>query len=161
MSLRAAMPTILLAALACCPAGTSRPERDEEEARARRFQEALDALRAETGIPGATAAYLTADGATSAFATGLANVETDEPMTVESRMLAGSIGKTFVAATAIAASHEGKLGLDDRLAAIAVAATKVLPMLPASIRLSTVIGSSVSTFARPVAKALVAPSAVR
>ena len=100
---------LTLSVLSCAPAGDS-------DARVERFQAALDALRAETEIPGATAAYSTPDGAVRGFATGLANVELDSPMEVESRMLAGSIGKTFVAATAIAASREGKLGLDDRLA---------------------------------------------
>jgi D-alanyl-D-alanine carboxypeptidase len=87
-----------------------------DEARAARFQAELDAIRSETGFAGATAAYLDADGAERGFATGLADVEDGHPMEVESRMLAGSIGKTFVAATALAASREGKLGLDDRLA---------------------------------------------
>jgi D-alanyl-D-alanine carboxypeptidase len=84
--------------------------------RAARFQAEIDSLRAETGFPGATAAYLTAAGEARGFATGLADVETGQAMEIESRMLAGSIGKTFVAATALAASREGKLGLDDRLA---------------------------------------------
>jgi D-alanyl-D-alanine carboxypeptidase len=87
-----------------------------EEARAARFQAALDALRAETAFAGATAAYLLPDGAVRGFATGLADVEAGAPMTPEHRMLAGSIGKTFVAAAAIAAAHEGKLALDDRVA---------------------------------------------
>ncbi|HEX2464112.1 MAG TPA: serine hydrolase domain-containing protein, partial [Thermoanaerobaculia bacterium] len=100
---------LTLPMVSCAPA-------DDPDARVERFQAALDALRAETEIPGATAAYSTPDGAVRGFATGLANVELDSPMEVESRMLAGSIGKTFVAATAIAASREGKLGLDDRLA---------------------------------------------
>ena len=84
--------------------------------RAARFQAALDRLRRDTGLPGATAAYLDDDGEPRGFATGLADVELDRPMEVESRMLAGSIGKTFVAATAIALAREGALGLDDRLA---------------------------------------------
>jgi D-alanyl-D-alanine carboxypeptidase len=121
MTIRAGLPVVLLAALACGPAGSGGGDAQMEatvadEARARRFQAALDALRADTGIPGATAAYLASDGTLRAFATGLANVEANQPMDVDSRMLAGSIGKTFVAATAIAASREGKLGLDDRLA---------------------------------------------
>lgn len=37
-------------------------------------------------------------------------------MTIQSRMLAASIGKTFVAATLIALAHEGHLHLDDLLA---------------------------------------------
>lgn len=125
MRIRAASPSILtvaLVALACGSVGdvdrsAAGPDvNSNDESRAQRFQAALDSLRAETGLPGATAAYLDADGVARAFATGFADVEARRPMEVESRMLAGSIGKTFVAATAIAAAHDGALGLDDRLA---------------------------------------------
>ena len=73
-----------------------------------RFQAALDSPPRRYPFPGATAAYLGGDGESCGVATGLATVEADHPMEVESRMLAGSIGKTFVAATAIAAAREGR-----------------------------------------------------
>lgn len=76
------------------------------------FQETLHALQREYGFPGATAAYVLPDGAAGAVATGLADAEADTPMTPESRMLAASIGKTFVGATAAALALEDKLDLD-------------------------------------------------
>lgn len=76
------------------------------------FQAALDALQQEYGFPGATAAYVLRDGTTAVAATGLADVEAGTPMTVESRMLSASIGKTFVGATVVALAHEGALELD-------------------------------------------------
>ena len=76
------------------------------------FQAALDALQQEYGFPGATAAYVLRDGTTAVAATGLADVEAGTPMTVESRMLSASIGKTFVGATVVALAQEGVLKLD-------------------------------------------------
>ncbi len=76
----------------------------------------LDSLRQVYGFPGATAAYALPDGSVETAATGLADVEADIPMTRESRMLAASIGKMFVGATAADLAREGRLGLDDPIA---------------------------------------------
>jgi D-alanyl-D-alanine carboxypeptidase len=75
------------------------------------FQAALDDLHTKYGFPGATAAYVLPDGSQGAAAAGLADIEAGKPMTVRSRMLAASIGKTFVGATTIALEHEGLLDL--------------------------------------------------
>jgi D-alanyl-D-alanine carboxypeptidase len=77
------------------------------------FQAELDALRQEYRFPGATAAYVLSDGTAGVVATGLADVETEKPMSPSSRMLAASIGKTFVSATALALAQQGRLELDD------------------------------------------------
>jgi len=76
------------------------------------FQSALDAFQKEYGFPGATAAYVLQDGTVGVVATGVADIEAGTPMTVQSRMLSASIGKTFVGATAVALSREGVLDLD-------------------------------------------------
>jgi D-alanyl-D-alanine carboxypeptidase len=80
-----------------------------------RFQRELDALRTDYGFPGATAAFALADGRVGAAATGLADVERGVPMEPGTRMLAASIGKTFVAAEVLALVEEGRLGLEDTL----------------------------------------------
>ncbi|WP_405236560.1 serine hydrolase domain-containing protein [Lentisalinibacter orientalis] len=80
------------------------------------FQDALEALHAEHGFPGATAACILPDGSVSVAATGLADVDAGRPMRPDDRMLAASIGKTFTGAMALAIAREGRLGLDDRLA---------------------------------------------
>jgi D-alanyl-D-alanine carboxypeptidase len=77
-----------------------------------RFQTELENLHDQYDFPGATAAYILPDGAVEAVATGLADVDETIPMSAESRMLAASIGKTFVSATVLALVHEGKLELD-------------------------------------------------
>jgi D-alanyl-D-alanine carboxypeptidase len=77
---------------------------------------ALEALHAEHGFPGATAACVLPDGSVVTAATGLADVEAGKPMRPDDRMLAASIGKTFTGAMMVALAGEGRLGLDDPLA---------------------------------------------
>jgi D-alanyl-D-alanine carboxypeptidase len=77
-----------------------------------RFQEELEALHAKYKFPGATAAFVSPDGAVVVAAVGDSDLETNSPMTPDARMLAASIGKSFVGATAIALVQEGKLDLD-------------------------------------------------
>jgi D-alanyl-D-alanine carboxypeptidase len=76
------------------------------------FETILRERKDEFGFPGATAAYILPDGTVEAVATGQADTEYHIPMTTESRMLAASIGKTFVAATALALVQEDRLTLD-------------------------------------------------
>ncbi len=75
----------------------------------------LEHLRNRHGFPGVTVAYVLSDGTIGEAACGFADLETKEPMTTRSRMLAASVGKTFVAATVIALDREGRLNLDDPL----------------------------------------------
>lgn len=75
-------------------------------------QSALDDAQQQYRFPGATAAYALPDGTVGMAATGVADIEAGTPMTVRSRMLAASIGKTFVGATAISLAQEGLLDLD-------------------------------------------------
>lgn len=76
------------------------------------FQAELDSLRHEYGFPGATAAYVLADGTGGEAATGFADRETATVMTPRSRLLSASIGKTYLAAVAVALADEGWLNLD-------------------------------------------------
>jgi D-alanyl-D-alanine carboxypeptidase len=76
------------------------------------FQATLDSMRARYEFPGATAAYVWTDGPSGGAATGFADIEAERPMTPTSRMLAASIGKSFVGATAAVLAHEGTLDLD-------------------------------------------------
>lgn len=99
--------SMLCIVVSCSPS----PTLDEQ------FQAELDSLHAEYGFPGATAAYILPDGTTGVFAVGMADLELEVPMTTESRMLAASIGKTFVGATVLALAHDGLLSLDDPVSA--------------------------------------------
>src|SRR6056297_546235 len=76
------------------------------------FQVVLDSIQKRYGFPGATAAYEWVDGREGGAATGLSDVEADIPMNINSRMLAASIGKTFVGAIAVSLIHDGVLDAD-------------------------------------------------
>ncbi|NMG09092.1 serine hydrolase domain-containing protein [Brasilonema sp. UFV-L1] len=77
-----------------------------------RFQTSLDILQQQTNFPGATAAFILADGQCIEFATGYADQENQIAMTSDIRMLSGSVGKTFTSAVALGLVQEGKLSLD-------------------------------------------------
>lgn len=79
------------------------------------FQCALDSLVKHFGFPGATAAYTLPDGTTEVFASGFSDLESGTKMTKQSRMLAASIGKTFVAAAVLSLCTEGIINLDKPL----------------------------------------------
>jgi D-alanyl-D-alanine carboxypeptidase len=76
----------------------------------------LEAFRDPHGFPGATAAVVLPDGTVATAATGLADREAGRPMTPGTKMLAASIGKTFVGATVLALESEGALSRGDLLA---------------------------------------------
>lgn len=100
-----------LALPGCKPAAWAPPPGTLEE----RFQATLDHLRAEKGFPGVVAAYALPDGTVATFAGGLADREAGTAMTRDARLLAGSIGKTFVAAVALEMVKEGRLELDGKI----------------------------------------------
>jgi D-alanyl-D-alanine carboxypeptidase len=76
-----------------------------------RLERVLKAIVSEQRLPGATAAVFT-NGQVITAAAGFANRDTRKPMQPGDRMPAGSVGKTFVAATGVALSLEGRLDLD-------------------------------------------------
>ena len=72
--------------------------------------------RRALNIPGISAAILFPDGSTWTSAAGFAQVTPEVPLTVDTPFVAGSITKTFVAATILELQEEGRLSLDDPLA---------------------------------------------
>jgi len=80
------------------------------------FAAALEAVRAEVKAPGAVAAYVRQDGRAALTAAGLDEVQPATPLQPTMRMLSGSTGKTFVAATALRLSRDGGLDLDAPIA---------------------------------------------
>jgi Beta-lactamase class C and other penicillin binding proteins len=77
-----------------------------------RLQYELDRLRQKFRFPGATCAYILSNGTIGEVASGIADTETNTPMTIKSKMLTASIGKTFVGATVVALAKEGLINLD-------------------------------------------------
>ncbi len=109
-----AFPLALLTALAAGPADP--PATTDLPAVVRRVQAALDDLRAEASFPGVSVGFVLADGRSAGVAAGLADVENAVPLKPGDRLLAGSVGKTFVAAVVLQLAEDGALGLDDPLA---------------------------------------------
>ena len=66
-------------------------------------------------FPGATLGVVLANGESFGLAVGFSDRDTRKPMMPNDRMLAGSVGKTFAAATALQLVKEGKIGLDDKI----------------------------------------------
>ncbi|UCC82158.1 MAG: beta-lactamase family protein [Gemmatimonadota bacterium] len=85
------------------------------------LQEALKAklaeLQAASGTPGVTAGVVLADGASFGLAAGMADTLAAIPMTSDSRLMQGSVGKTYVSAVAMQLVGEGRLDLDAKVLA--------------------------------------------
>lgn len=102
----------LLAGGTTCP-GAAQPHDLGDQIQAR-----LEAFHQDYRFPGATVAFALPDGTVNDAVVGLADVEVeaDTAMTQNTRMLAASIGKTFVGALVLALEWEGVLSRQDRLA---------------------------------------------
>lgn len=81
------------------------------------FRLELDAVHKKYKFPGATAAFILPNGKAEVVSVGLADIESRSPMLPESRMLAASIGKTFVGATILALVLQDSLDLDKPISA--------------------------------------------
>lgn len=77
------------------------------------LQGVLDIFQEDYGFPGVTAAMALPDGSVVTAAAGVSDAESDTPMTPDSRMLAASIGKSFVAMTVLSLESDGVLSRSD------------------------------------------------
>jgi D-alanyl-D-alanine carboxypeptidase len=72
----------------------------------------VERSRADKRLPGVSAAFALPDGRVGAAVAGFADVEAEARMTPETRFLAGSVGKSFHAALAVALARDGIVDLD-------------------------------------------------
>lgn len=79
------------------------------------LQTKLDEWHKAGKFPGATLGVVLANGESFGLAVGYSDRDTKRAMKPDDRMLAGSVGKTFAAATALQLVHDGKIGLDDKI----------------------------------------------
>jgi D-alanyl-D-alanine carboxypeptidase len=79
------------------------------------LQVKLDEWHKAGSFPGATFGVVLENGESFGLAVGFSDREAKTPMRSTDRMLAGSVGKTFAAATALQLIKEGKIGLDDKI----------------------------------------------
>jgi len=75
----------------------------------------LDEWHKAGSFPGATLGVVLPSGESFGLAVGFSDRETRTPMRSTDRMPAGSVGKTFAAATALQLIKEGQIGLDDKI----------------------------------------------
>ena len=90
----------------------------------RSLQAKLDNARRLARFPGAQVGFVYIDGQTSdgrpryvsgSVASGVADLQTNTILKTTDRLLAGSIGKTFVSALTLLLVQEGRLNLDDKI----------------------------------------------
>ncbi|WP_166646025.1 serine hydrolase domain-containing protein [Halospina denitrificans] len=93
---------IILAGLSCLASGAT------EE----RVREVLSDLRERHGFPGATVAWAGPGNKVRTLAVGMADPDSERPMSPDTPMLAASIGKSFVAAAILRAAEQDQLELD-------------------------------------------------
>jgi D-alanyl-D-alanine carboxypeptidase len=79
------------------------------------LQRLLDDWHKSASFPGATLGVVLANGESFTLAVGYSDRDAKTPMKPGDRMLAGSVGKTFAAATALQLIKEGKIGIDDKI----------------------------------------------
>jgi D-alanyl-D-alanine carboxypeptidase len=79
------------------------------------LQAKLDEWHKAGKFPGATLGVALANGESFGLAVGYSDRDARTPMKPNDRMLAGSVGKTFAAATALQLVKEGKIALDDKI----------------------------------------------
>lgn len=104
-----ALKTIALATMTLCVLTTDVTAQTKRDALA----DLLSQVQAQYRFPGATAAIALPDSTLVTAATGLADIEMRRAMSPEDRMLAASIGKTFVAATALSLEADDLLSRAD------------------------------------------------
>jgi D-alanyl-D-alanine carboxypeptidase len=75
----------------------------------------LDEWHKTGKFPGATVGVVLPNGESFGLAVGYSDRDAKTPMRPDDRMLAGSTGKTFAAATAMQLVKEGKINLDDKV----------------------------------------------
>ena len=100
---------IVACALALAPGATAQNDL------AAAIQAKVTALLTEAHIPGITATVTMPDGRVFDAAAGWADDAQTVPVTTASRMPAGSVGKTFVAAAILRAVDAGRLDLDAKI----------------------------------------------
>lgn len=115
MSRRIAASLLLLPGVAAAQSAIPAPTASAAEVPAvrARIQAALDSIRAGGTFPGMSVGVALPDGRVLALASGFADTALGTRLDPEDLLLAGSVGKTYVAAVAMQLVREGKLGLDE------------------------------------------------
>lgn len=109
------MQLLCLIALLPCVSGLQSHTQEPATTRLEKCQAKLEELRQQRKFPGATFAFVGEDGFQGNCAVGFSDIGGSVLLKPEDRMLAGSIGKTYVAAVAMHQVAAGKLNLDQKI----------------------------------------------
>jgi D-alanyl-D-alanine carboxypeptidase len=82
---------------------------------AKRIQARFLELRKDAGFPGANVGIVWGNDKAMSVSVGFSDVENQRALKPEDKMLAGSIGKTYVSAVTLQLVEEGLLNLDDKI----------------------------------------------
>jgi len=95
---------------------TAAPKADSDLSAIRSsIQSKLEELHRDATFPGVTLGFVLPDGRSGSVSAGLADIENKTPLKPSDRMLAGSIGKTYVSAVILQVVAEGKIDLDSKI----------------------------------------------
>jgi D-alanyl-D-alanine carboxypeptidase len=117
---------VAIAPITCAQSTTPQPTPNEAKLSniLERLKARLNASMATVKFPGAQVGFVYVDGQTpdgkpryvsGSVAVGVSDVQTGTKLRTTDRLLAGSIGKTFVATLTMMLVQEGKLKLDDKI----------------------------------------------
>ncbi|QQS39616.1 MAG: beta-lactamase family protein [Acidobacteriota bacterium] len=110
------MIAIALLVAVAAPVFSQGPKAGNKEANLKeRLQQKLDEWNKSAKFSGATLGVCMEDGKCFSLATGYSDRTAKTPMKPDDIMLAGSVGKTYVAAVALQLVGVGKIGLDDKI----------------------------------------------
>jgi len=113
--MRKIIPFLIVCVLVSPAIGRQPTQPKDTQALKAALQAKLDEWHKAGKFPGATLGVVLPDGESFGLATGYSDRAARTPMKPNDRMLAGSVGKTFAAATALQLVKEGRIGLDDKV----------------------------------------------
>ncbi len=93
------------------------------------LQAVLDSARESQDVPGASAVVIREDEVVFAGGSGVADLESASPMTVDTVLYMGSVTKVLTAILALKLVEDGRLGLDDAVPGIAVNGQREAPVV--------------------------------
>jgi D-alanyl-D-alanine carboxypeptidase len=111
---RLAIRCAVVASLALLASGAILQGQEADALRAR-LQARLSELQAKSGVPGGTAAVVLPDGRSFELAAGTTDIKQKIPMQPGVLFMAGSTGKTFVAAIIMQLVAENRIQFDDHI----------------------------------------------
>lgn len=110
---------VLIATLLASAVIAAQPANDPHPSTIEEFRLAVQSVLSETGVPGAGIALVRTSGVEWAGGVGVADRDTNAPVTADTHFRAGSISKTFIASALVQMYLDGDIDLDTPVAELA------------------------------------------